>query len=67
MISLVELVSYRFTKEQIEAAILAIPLQRFTAALHFGLSDEDGCRLARAQMADDVFVELEKLRRAAIR
>jgi hypothetical protein len=60
MTTLVDLVSPRFAREQVEAAILAIPLERFTAALRFGLSDEDGCRLARAQMVDDVIRELDR-------
>lgn len=60
MTTLVDHVSPRFSWEQVEAAVLAIPLERFTAALRFGLSDEDGCRLARAQMADDIRRELSK-------
>jgi hypothetical protein len=44
----------RFSAEQIEAAILALPLKYFVAALHFGVSEESGCTIARSQMADDV-------------
>jgi hypothetical protein len=40
-----------FSLAQIEAAVLAIPLERFTAALRFGISEEHGCRLAREQMS----------------
>ena len=51
----------RWTRKQIEAAVLAIPLIRFGAALKFGESTEDGFKQARATMADDIRRKLVQL------
>jgi hypothetical protein len=61
MLSLADRMDPRFTLEQIEQAILQIPDIHITAAARYGISAEEGCRMARAQMADDVRRHLHKL------
>lgn len=54
----IEKMAPRWTWQQIEAAVLRIPLQRFTSALRVGVTEEDGCQAARLRVADDLRREL---------
>jgi hypothetical protein len=52
-----------FTLEQIKDAILSIPEKKIEAALNHGFSAEDGIKMVRVRMWEDVKVSLtESLR-----
>jgi hypothetical protein len=48
----------RFSGEQIEAAILKLPLEMFGVAERSGVSRDDGLKMARAKLADALRREL---------
>lgn len=51
----------RWCWNQIKTAILTIPIQQFSAALQYGLSEKDGYEHARAQMAEDIRKKLVQI------
>jgi hypothetical protein len=60
VLGLADKVEPRYAWSQVEAAILALPLTAFVAALRVGMSEESGCRIARAQMLDMVRRQLDE-------